>query len=29
MNGTELGSFSHFKNFALVAYTDLSRNLEN
>ena len=29
MNGTELRSFSHFQIFTWIAYSDLSRNLEN
>ena len=29
MNGTELRSFSHFQIFNCIAYSDLSRNLEN
>ena len=29
MNGTELRSFSHFQILAWIAYSDLSRNLEN
>ena len=29
MNGTELGSFSHFQILTSIAYSDLSRNLEN
>ena len=29
MNGTELGSFSHFQNLTWIEYSDLSRNLEN
>ena len=29
MNGTELRSFSHFQIMTLIAYSDLSRNLEN
>ena len=29
MNGTELRSFSHFEIFSSIAYSDLSRNLEN
>ena len=29
MNGTELRSFSHFQNLTWIAYSDLSRNLEN
>ena len=29
MNGTELRSFSHFQILSCVAYSDLSRNLEN
>ena len=29
MNGTELRSFSDFQIFTWVAYSDLSRNLEN
>ena len=29
MNGTELRRFSHFQISTLIAYTDLSRNLEN
>ena len=29
MNGTELRSFSHFQILTWIAYSDLSRNLEN
>ena len=29
MNGTELRSFSHFQILTRIAYSDLSRNLEN
>ena len=29
MNGTELRSFSHFQILTSIAYSDLSRNLEN
>ena len=29
MNGTESRSFSHFQILTGIAYTDLSRNLEN
>ena len=29
MNGTELRSFSHFQMLTWIAYSDLSRNLEN
>ena len=29
MDGTELRSFSHFQILNKIAYTDLSRNLEN
>ena len=29
MNGTELRSFSHFQILPWIAYSDLSRNLEN
>ena len=29
MNGTELRSFSHYEILTKIAYTDLSRNLEN
>ena len=29
MNGTELKSFSHFQILTSIAYSDLSRNLEN
>ena len=29
MNGTELSSFSHFQILTWIAYSDLSRNLEN
>ena len=29
MNGTELRSFSHFQILAWIAYSDISRNLEN
>ena len=29
MNGTELGSFSNFQILTWIAYSDLSRNLEN
>ena len=29
MNGTELRSYSHFQILTLIAYSDLSRNLEN
>ena len=29
MNGTELRSVTHFQNFDLNAYLDLSRNLES
>ena len=29
MNGTELRSFSHFQSLTWIAYSDLSRNLEN
>ena len=29
MNGTELRSFSHFQILTGIAYSDLSRNLEN
>ena len=29
MNGTELGSFSHFQILTWIAYSDLRRNLEN
>ena len=29
MNGTELRSFSHFQILIWIAYSDLSRNLEN
>ena len=29
MNGTELGSFSHFEILTWIAYSDLRRNLEN
>ena len=29
MNGTELRSFSHFQILIQIAYTDLSRKLEN
>ena len=29
MNGTVLRSFSHFQILAWIAYSDLSRNLEN
>ena len=29
MNGTELRSFSHFQIVTYIAYSDLSRNLEN
>ena len=29
MNGTELRSFSHFLILTSIAYSDLSRNLEN
>ena len=29
MNGTELRSFSHFQTLTSIAYSDLSRNLEN
>ena len=29
MNGTELRCFSHFQIFTWIAYSDLSRNLEN
>ena len=29
MNGTELRSLSHFQILTKIAYSDLSRNLEN
>ena len=29
MNGTELRSFGHFPILTLIAYSDLSRNLDN
>ena len=29
LNGTELGSFSHFQILTWIVYSDLSRNLEN
>ena len=29
MNGTELRTFSHFQILTLIAYSDLSKNLEN
>ena len=29
MNETELKSFSHFQIFTKIAYSDLSRNLDN
>ena len=29
MNGTELGSFSHFQILSWIVYSDLSRILEN
>ena len=29
MNGTELRSFSHFQVLKCIAYSDISRNLEN
>ena len=29
MDGTELRSFNHFPILTLIAYSDLSRNLEN
>ena len=29
MNGTELRSFSHFQILTWIAYSDVSRNLEN
>ena len=29
MNGTELGSFSHFQILTWIAYSDIRRNLEN
>ena len=29
MNGTELRSFSHFQFLTRIAYSDLSRNVEN
>ena len=29
MNGTELRSFSHFQILTFIAYSDISRNLEN
>ena len=29
MNGTEIRSFSHFQILTKIAYSDLSRNLEN